>query len=129
MSVSARTRTGRWAGYASENLATLRRLALNLLKREQTKKRGIRGKQLNAGWDHAYLARLLGIQMRLPWRLGLGNLPFAGPWFKITAGSYVVAYTTFMAGSKLGFGTNTPLSGSPCPRRYDQCLPGWDAGL
>lgn len=48
------------AGYAAENLATLRRLALNLLKREQTKKRGIRGKQLNAGWDHAYLLRLLG---------------------------------------------------------------------
>ena len=48
------------AGYAAENLATLRRLALNLLKRDQTKRRGIRGKQLNAGWDHAYLARLLG---------------------------------------------------------------------
>jgi predicted transposase YbfD/YdcC len=49
------------AGYAAENLATLRRLALNLLKREKTKKRGIRGKQLNAGWDHAYLLRLLGV--------------------------------------------------------------------
>lgn len=49
------------AGYAAENLATLRRLALNLLKREKTKKRGIRGKQLNAGWDQAYLLRLLGI--------------------------------------------------------------------
>jgi len=48
------------AGYAAENLATLRRLALNLLTREKTKKRGIRGKQLNAGWDHAYLLRLLG---------------------------------------------------------------------
>jgi predicted transposase YbfD/YdcC len=49
------------AGHAAENLATLRRLALNLLKREKTKKRGIRGKQLNASWDHAYLLRLLGI--------------------------------------------------------------------
>ena len=49
------------AGYAAENLATLRRLALNLLKRETTKKRGIRGKQLNASWDHAYLLRLLGV--------------------------------------------------------------------
>jgi predicted transposase YbfD/YdcC len=49
------------AGYAAENLATLRRLALNLLKREKTKKRGVRGKQLNASWDHAYLLRLLGV--------------------------------------------------------------------
>jgi predicted transposase YbfD/YdcC len=49
------------AGYAAENLATLRRLALNMLRKEQTKRRGIRGKQLNAGWDHAYLLRLLGI--------------------------------------------------------------------
>ena len=45
-------------GYAAENLATLRRLALNLLKREATKKRGIRGKQLNASWDHTYLLRI-----------------------------------------------------------------------
>ena len=48
-------------GHAAENLASLRRLALNLLKREQTKKRGIRGKQLNASWEHAYLLKLLGI--------------------------------------------------------------------
>jgi predicted transposase YbfD/YdcC len=54
---ASRARTG----YAAENLATLRRLALNLLKREATKKRGIRGKQLNASWDHAYLLRLLGV--------------------------------------------------------------------
>lgn len=49
------------AGFAAENLATLRRLALNLLKQEKTKKRGIKGKMLNARWDHAYLLRLLGI--------------------------------------------------------------------
>lgn len=48
-------------GYAAENLATLRRLALNLLNSEKTKKRGIRGKQNNASWDHAYLLKLLGI--------------------------------------------------------------------
>ena len=48
-------------GYAAENLATLRRLALNLLKRDKTKRRGIKGKQLNAGWDHAYLLQLLGV--------------------------------------------------------------------
>jgi predicted transposase YbfD/YdcC len=49
------------AGYAAENLATLRRFALNLLRREKTKKRSIKGKQLNAGWDNAYLLKLLGI--------------------------------------------------------------------
>lgn len=48
-------------GYAAENLATLRRLALNLLKRDKSKRRGIKAKQLNAGWDHPYLLRLLGI--------------------------------------------------------------------
>lgn len=47
------------AGHAAANLATLRRLALNLLKQDHTKKRGIKGKQLNASWDHAYLLRLL----------------------------------------------------------------------
>jgi predicted transposase YbfD/YdcC len=51
------------AGYAAENLATLRRLALNLLKRENTKRRGIKGKQLNASWDHAYLLRLLRVEI------------------------------------------------------------------
>lgn len=48
------------AGHTFENLATLRRLALNLLKREKIKKRGIKGKQLNAGLDHSYLLKLLG---------------------------------------------------------------------
>jgi predicted transposase YbfD/YdcC len=48
-------------GYAAENLATLRRLALNILRRETTKKRGIKGKQKCAGWDHSYLLRLLGL--------------------------------------------------------------------
>ena len=51
------------AGHAAQNLGTLRRLALNLLKREPTKKRGIKGKQKNASWDHAYLLRLLGVQI------------------------------------------------------------------
>jgi predicted transposase YbfD/YdcC len=54
----SRTRTG----YAAENLATLRRLALNLLRREKTKKRSIRGKMLCASWDPPYLTRLLGVQ-------------------------------------------------------------------
>ena len=49
------------AGHAAENLGTLRRLALNLLQREKTKKRGLRGQQKNAGGDHSYLLKLLGI--------------------------------------------------------------------
>jgi predicted transposase YbfD/YdcC len=49
------------SGYAAENLATLRRFAVNLLKSEKTKKRGIRGKQNNASWDHAYLLKLLRV--------------------------------------------------------------------
>ena len=51
------------SGHAAENLATLRRLALNLLKRDTTKKRGIRGKQKNAGWSHPYLLLLLGLEI------------------------------------------------------------------
>jgi predicted transposase YbfD/YdcC len=47
------------SGHAAHNLATLRRLALNLLKREK-KKRSLRGKQLDAGWDNAYLLKVLG---------------------------------------------------------------------
>jgi predicted transposase YbfD/YdcC len=49
------------AGYAAENLATLRRIDLNMLRSEKTKKRGIKGKQLNASWDHSYLLKLLAI--------------------------------------------------------------------
>lgn len=46
-------------GHAPENLATLRRLALNLLRRDQTKHRGITGKQRSAAWNHDYLLQLL----------------------------------------------------------------------
>jgi predicted transposase YbfD/YdcC len=46
-------------GHAAENLATLRRLVLNLLRRDTQSKVGIRAKQLKASWDHAYLQSLL----------------------------------------------------------------------
>lgn len=49
------------AGHAAENLAVLRRLTLNLLRRDQRCDGGIRTKQLNASWDHAYLQSLLGL--------------------------------------------------------------------
>lgn len=46
---------------AAENLAILRHITLNILKRETTKKRGVKGKQRNAAWDMLYLLKLLAI--------------------------------------------------------------------
>lgn len=46
-------------GHAAQNLAALRKLALNLLRQDNQLRRGIRGKQKNAGWDHRYLLSLL----------------------------------------------------------------------
>ena len=46
-------------GYAAENLATIRRLALNVLKTNTTKKGGVKAKRLQAGWDNDYLRELL----------------------------------------------------------------------
>jgi len=46
-------------GHSAENFARLRRIALNLLQREKTRKRGIKGKRLNAARDHDYLLKLL----------------------------------------------------------------------
>jgi len=39
--------------------SVLRRLALNLLKRERTAKGGIHAKRLRAAWDHDYLLKVL----------------------------------------------------------------------
>jgi predicted transposase YbfD/YdcC len=46
-------------GHGAENYSRLCRIALNLLKREQSVKIGIKGKRLNAGWDHDYLLKLI----------------------------------------------------------------------
>lgn len=51
----SRTRVGN----SAQNLAVLRRLALNLLRNERTSKRSINGKRLRAGWDHYYLYQVL----------------------------------------------------------------------
>ena len=45
--------------HGPENFAILRRLALNLLKQDTSLKIGIKGKRKAAGWDEAYLLRLL----------------------------------------------------------------------
>lgn len=45
--------------HAPQNMATLRRLALNLLKQETSVKVGIAAKRKMAGWDNTYLLKVL----------------------------------------------------------------------
>ena len=45
--------------YAAENFAVLRQLALSLLRQEPSCRSGIKVKRLKAGWDDAYLAKVL----------------------------------------------------------------------
>jgi len=46
-------------GHSAYNLAIIRRIAINLLKQEQSHKNGIACRRKTAGWDHAYLLRVL----------------------------------------------------------------------
>jgi predicted transposase YbfD/YdcC len=46
-------------GHGAENLAILRRLALNLLRQETTATCGTKNKRLKAAWDEDYLLRVL----------------------------------------------------------------------
>jgi predicted transposase YbfD/YdcC len=46
-------------GHAAENFSRLRRLALNLLKQDQTFKIGLKGKAKCCGWNHQYLLNVL----------------------------------------------------------------------
>lgn len=49
------------SGYAAENLAATRRLAINLLRRDKTCKRSLKGKLLRAAIDPDYLKLILSI--------------------------------------------------------------------
>lgn len=46
-------------GEAPQNFAVLRRMALNLLKRETTLNRSVKQRRMKAGWDEAYLGKVL----------------------------------------------------------------------
>ena len=46
-------------GHAPENLAIVRHIALNKLKKETSCKRGIKAKRKKAGWDNRYLLKIL----------------------------------------------------------------------
>ena len=45
--------------HSPQNMATLRQIAHNLLKRETSLKVGIQGKRLQAGWRDDYLQKVL----------------------------------------------------------------------
>ncbi len=45
--------------HAPENMAVLRHIALNLLKRENSKRRSIKTKRFRAGWDNQFLATVI----------------------------------------------------------------------
>ena len=46
-------------GYAAQNFSMLNRIALNLIKNEQSKKRSVKGKRLDAGWNNDYLIKII----------------------------------------------------------------------
>jgi hypothetical protein len=47
-------------GHAPENLAVLRHMALNVMQKDGTKG-SLRGKFKRAGWEDAYLAKLIAL--------------------------------------------------------------------
>lgn len=48
---------------AAQNYSILLKIALNLLRNEKSEKQGIAGKRLKAGWNEAYLLKVLNIKV------------------------------------------------------------------
>jgi predicted transposase YbfD/YdcC len=46
-------------GHAQQNLASMRRIAINMLNQEKTRKDSLKGKRQLAGWDESYLERIV----------------------------------------------------------------------
>jgi predicted transposase YbfD/YdcC len=49
-------------GHAAENLAILKRLALNLIRQEPSRQVSLRNRRNRAGWDNRYLEKVLGLR-------------------------------------------------------------------
>jgi predicted transposase YbfD/YdcC len=45
--------------HGPQNFAILRHIALNLLRQEQSTRCGVKGKRRKAGWNQAYLLKIL----------------------------------------------------------------------
>ncbi|HYI14411.1 MAG TPA: hypothetical protein VEX37_03400 [Thermomicrobiales bacterium] len=48
-------------GHAAENLEILRRIVLNLIRLDRSRKGSVHTKRLKAGWDHDYLLHHLSL--------------------------------------------------------------------
>ncbi len=48
-------------GHRPENLATMRHMALNLIRQETSSKGGVKARRLRAGWDETYLLKVLSL--------------------------------------------------------------------
>ncbi|RLC63711.1 MAG: ISAs1 family transposase, partial [Chloroflexi bacterium] len=46
-------------GNGAQNLAILRHIALNLLRREKSAKCGVKARRMKAGWSKEYLLKVL----------------------------------------------------------------------
>jgi predicted transposase YbfD/YdcC len=46
-------------GYSAQNFSMINRITLNLMKNEPFKKRSVKGKRLDAGWNNDYLLKIL----------------------------------------------------------------------